>query len=161
MCGSGLWAEAPAGPSPTAAAMWLRVEPWLPPSQSNTHHTKTFQCALLTKRGKMKRSVSCFVYYSFPVCFSVCLALHLAVWCGVDNLLLSHHLLSLPNCFDYVRNAAPPNVLFYFFAAPPGVAVRRGVAEIFPNFLFLPAVQILSMPSAPADYDVLHIRNTL
>lgn len=113
------------------------------------------------ERGKMKRSVRCFVCYSFPVCVSVCLALRLAVWCGVNNLLLSHHLLSLPKCFNYVRNAASPNVLFYFFAAPPGAAVRRGVAEIFQIFLFLPAVQILSMPSAPADYDVLHVRSIL
>lgn len=150
--------EARAGPSPTAVAMWLRVEPRRPPSQPNTHHTKTFHCAPLAKRGKIKRSVRCFVHYSSPVCVSVCLGLRLAVWCGVDNLLLSNHLLSLPKCFNYVRNAASPNVLFDSFAAPPCAAVRRGVAEIFHFFLSLPAVQILSMLSASADYDVLHVR---
>lgn len=52
----------------------------------------------------------------------------------------------------------PPNTLFYSFAAPPGLAVQRGVAQIFQIFLSFPAVQISPVPAAPADYDVPRVR---
>lgn len=140
-----------AGPGPAAAAMWLRVEPRLPPSQSNTHHTKTLRW--LTWEDEKERQMFRALLIS-RVCFSPSCAAFGSVWSGVDNPLLSHPLLSLPQRFDYVRNAAPPsppNTLFYFFAAPPGLAVRRGVAQIFQIFLSFPAVQIWPVPAAPID----------
>lgn len=54
-----------------------------------------------------------------------------------------------------------PQLLFHFFAAPPGVAVQQGVAEVFQIVLFFPAVQVVSVPSPPANDDVLPVRNIL
>lgn len=91
------------------------------------------------------------------VCFSLSCAAFGSVWSGVDSPLLSHPLLSLPQPFDYVRNAAPPpHVLFYSFAAAPGFAAQRGVAQIFQIFLPFPAVQI---SAAAADYDAPRLRS--
>lgn len=80
---------------------------------------------------------------------------------GVHNLLSVSSSLPLPKRSGYVRNASSPNVVFFFFyfhAAPPGLAVRRGVAQIFQIFPSLPAVQIPPEPAAPADYDAPHVR---
>lgn len=47
------------------------------------------------------------------VCFSLSCTAFGTVWRGVDNLLSSHRLLSLPKHFDYVRNAASSNMFFF------------------------------------------------
>lgn len=108
--GSGLWAAAPAGPSPTAAAMWLPVEPRLPPSQPNTRHTKTLRS--LTWEDEKERQMFSVLLIS-RVCFSPSCAAFGSVWSGVDNPLLSRRLLSPPERFDYVRNAASPPTRFF------------------------------------------------
>lgn len=71
------------------------------------------------------------------VCFSLSCAVFGTVWRGVDNLLLSHRLLSLPKRFGYVRNAASPNMFFLFLHSTTwfSCALRRG--RDFSDFSFL------------------------
>lgn len=129
-CGSGLWAAAPAGPGPAAAAMWL------PPSQANTHHTKTPRS--LTWEDEKERQMFGVLLIS-RVCFSLSCAAFGSVWNGVDSPLLSHPLLSLPQPFDYVRNVAPPQRAFLFLRSSTWFrcAARRGVD--FSDFSPLPS----------------------
>lgn len=106
----------------------------------------------------MKRSVRCLVYYSFPVCISVCLALRLAP-SGAESIARSCLILFclFPNLSTMSgMPPPPPHVLFYSFAAAPGFAAQRGVAQIFQIFLPFPAVQI---SAAAADYDAPRLRS--
>lgn len=138
--------------------------PRLPPSPSNAHHTKMLRRAALAQRGQMKRSVRCLVCYSFPECVSVCLALRLAVWCRVDDPLSSLCLPSpvSPQTLQLWQECRFPRRAFLFLGGATWCScVLEAWLRFFRSSLGFPAVQTSSVPSAPADDDVLRVGSVL
>lgn len=93
------------------------------------------------------------------VCFCLSCA---AFWQSGAELITCSHLIVFclfPKRSSYGRNAASPAVLFYFFAAPPGAAARSRRGRDFSDLFFASQLSRFRLwPSAPADYDVLHVR---